>query len=466
MRVQWALALAMALAVAHAEGQSSAPILLTLKDAERFALSNSESLRIQDLRIQSAARRFTLGIRDYLPQIELGFATANGVNVGALDTPSSQLSVGLREPIYNGGRTAMRRSLARLELTLSRHSSEAARADVLNDVWDKYHQVLVLQAQKAVKQDAVAQMGKQLEIAQTERAVGMIREIDLLDVQLALSNQEMDLETTQNALDQAFYALKKTLGMSLEQQLELAGRVDSSYQGLRIDKSASWFFAIAQQNNSDLQAASYKVTRMEAEVSLARAQFLPQIGASVAVYVSGPGFPLQTPGFSVGLDISFPPAVAPVKAGGSTGMTGPSATASNTSLTADPFQSLTGFLDEVDAELSLQEARAAVRELSRDLRFQVDQLLTGYERQNRAIGLGRRSLEIEQKKIRILMVQVKDGSAIWSDLLKEQTQAADLEVKVLSDILALIRSERSLERLIGVEPGGLSRLMGERHADS
>jgi hypothetical protein len=50
--------------------------------------------------------------------------------------------------------------------------------------------------------------------------------------------------------------------------------------------------------------------------------------------------------------------------------------------------------------------------------------------------------------------------------LKEQAQASDLEVKVLSDILTLIRGERSLERLIGVEPGELVRLVGGNHEGS
>ena len=461
------LAFGTMLAIALPLAAQSVPLIsLTLKDAERIALSNSESLRIQNLRIQSASRRFTLGIRDYLPQLELGFATANGVNIGALDTPSDQLSISLREPIYNGGRTIVQRSLARLELILSQHASTMARGDVLNDVWDKYHQVLVLEAQRAVKEDALGQSRRQMEIAQTERGLGMIREIDLLDVQLSVSNQEMDLESTENDLEQAFYALKKTVGLSPEQQLELAGRIDSSYQGIRIDKPGSWFFAVAQQNNSDLQSASYKVTQMEAQVAMAHAQFLPQIGANVSVSVSGPGFPLQTPAFSVGLDISFPQSIAPVKSSGSGGMTGQSATSGNTSVTANPLQSITGFLDDIDAELSLQEARAAVRDLTRDLRFQVGQLITGYQRQTAAIALGRRSLDIEQKKIRVLTQQVRDGSATLSDLLKEQAQASDLEVKVLSDILTLIRGERSLERLIGVEPGELVRLVGGNHEGS
>jgi outer membrane protein TolC len=60
----------------------------------------------------------------------------------------------------------------------------------------------------------------------------------------------------------------------------------------------------------------------------------------------------------------------------------------------------------------------------------------------------------------VLLQQVQDGSATRSDLLKEQTQTAALEVQVLSDILVLIREERALEKLIGVEPGGLVRLVG------
>ncbi len=450
----------LALTITSLHAQASMPLSLTLSQAEKLALSNSDTLRIQDLKIQSSARRFALGVRDYLPQLELGFTTADTVNVAAQDSPSNQLSITVREPVYNGGRTATQRSLAQLQLTLTQHGAAIAREDVLNDVWDKYHQVLVLQSQRTVKLGALTQSRQQLAIAGTERGLGMIREIDLLDVELSVSNQEIDLQSTDTDLESAMYALKKSVGLSPDQDLTLEGKIDSNYEGISIGRSASDFFAIAQRNNLDVQSAGYKVTQMEAQLAMARSRFLPQIGASLSFSIAGPDFPLQTPSLVLGLDISFPEATAPVKGSASGGATGPTGATRNTSLTVDPLQSVTSGVDDLDAKLQLEEARAAVRALTKDLSFQIGQTISTYRRHMTTIGLERQTRDLEQRKLKILAQQVSSGSATRADLLKEETQAANQEVQLLSDILTLIRDERGLERLLGVEPGQLVRLAG------
>ncbi len=446
------------LAIPPLHAQTARALSLTLAQAESLALNNSDTLRIQDLKIRSSARRFALGIREYLPQIELGFSTADTVNVAAQDSASNQLSVTVREPIYNGGRTESQRSLARLQLTLTRHSSAIAREDVLIDVWDKFHQVLVLQSQRAVKLDALTQSRQQLAISRTERDLGMIREIDLLDVELSVSNLEIDLQSTDTDLESALYALKRSVGFSPAQDLALEGTIDSGYEGISIERPVSDFLAIAERNNLDLQSAGYKVIEMEAQLAMARSRFLPQIGASLSFSIAGPDFPLQTPSLVLGLDISFPEAAAPVNGSLSGGPTGPAANTRNTSLSVNPLQSVTGVLDELDAKLQLEEARAAVRALTKDVSFQIGQMISAYRRHTTTIGLERRSCDLQRRKLRVLAQQVASGSATRVDLLEEQTQAADQEVKLLSDILTLMRDERALERLLGVEPGGLVRL--------
>ncbi|HEY9594965.1 MAG TPA: TolC family protein, partial [Spirochaetia bacterium] len=301
---------------------------------------------------------------------------------------------------------------------------------------------------------------QQLDIARKEYELGISREIDLVGVELSVSNQEMDLETATNDLEQAVYAMKKTLGLSPDREIALEGSIDSHYQGLTIDRPASWFVTIATANNLDLQTAAFKVTQTEAQVAIARSQYLPQVDASVSFSLSGPGLPLQTPAVSLGLDVSFPQSVAPVKTSATGGVTGSSSTTRSLSVTADPLQSVTGYLDDVDALLQLEDARVALKRQTRDLSFQIGQLLSAYKRQNTAIRIGRRSLDLEEKKLRVLAQQVADGSATRVDLLEEETTAANLEVSVLSDVLSLIGTERTLEKLMGIEPGGLARLVG------
>jgi outer membrane protein TolC len=459
MRIPWVLIVA-ALTAAPVAAQPTETISLTLEEAEGLALSSSETLRLQGLALASAARRLSLGIRDYLPQIELAASSSDTVNVAAQDSRSSEVSVTLRQPVYNGGRTALQRSLSRLQLALSRHSLEVARSDVLNDVWERYHTVLVLEAQRAVKRDSLARSRQQLEISRKERELGMSREIDLLDVEIAVSGQEIDLEAADNDLEQALYGLKKSLGLSPGQDLVLEGSIDSRYQGMAIGRPVSFFTAIARENNLDLQSAAYAITEMEAKVSMARSLFLPQIRTSITLSLSGPGLPLQTPALGFGIDLSFPQTASPVEAGVTAQASGADSTSRGVTASAAPLQSVTSRLDDSDALLQLESARAAWKTQARDLDFQVGQLLSTYARQSTAIRIGRRSLDLEQRKLRIIGQQVEDGSATRMELLREETQAADREVQVLSDVLGLLKTERSLERLLGIDPGGLALIAG------
>jgi outer membrane protein len=458
MQGRW-LAVIAVLAAVRAAAQPTAALTLSIEEAERLALSNSDDVRIQGLQLQSAARRFELGVRDFLPQMQLGVSSSNTVNVGAQDSPSKQVSVTLRQPVYNGGRAVLQRSLSRLQLTLSRRSLESTRADLLNDVWDKFQGVLVLEAQRAVKNETLEHSRQQLQIARRERELGITREIDLLDVELSVSNQETALESADSDVEQALYALKKCLGLSPEQDLRLAGSIDSHYQGFTIGNPVSYFIGIARANNLDLQSAAFTVTQAEAQAAIARSQYLPQIDANLSLTLSGARLPLQTPGVSLGVDVSFPQSVAPVKTSVSGGMSGSSSTQS-ASMSAAPLHSVTAGLDDADAALQVEAARAALQVRTRDVDFQVGQLLAAYQRQNAAVQQGRRSLDLEEKKLRILSQQVADGSATRVDLLKEETQAADMEVQILSGVRTLLRTEKTLERLLGMEPGSLARILG------
>jgi outer membrane protein TolC len=331
---------------------------------------------------------------------------------------------------------------------------------VLNDVWDKFHALLVLQSQRAVKAEALSQSRAQRDIARTERELGMIREVDLLDVELSVSNQEIDLQSTDAALLDAVYALKKSVGLEPGQDIALEGSIDASYAGITIGRATEDFVAIAQAGNLDLQSAGYRVTQLETQLAMARNQYLPQVSANLSLSLSGNDFPLQTPAFTLGLDVSFPEPVAPVKASASGGATGASSSSRSASLTVDPFQSITAGLDQADARLQLEEAQAALRALTRDLRFQVGQLIATYRQHAARIELERQARGLLQRKLAILAQQVASGSATRMDYLKQQTDAADQEVRLLSDILTLFRDERAIERLLGVEPGDLVRLAG------
>jgi len=443
--------------------QPSSPVVLSLQVATNMTLRSSDALRIRELEGEAAEERYRSGIRDYLPQLQIGFTTSGTVNVAAPDSGCDELSVTVQQPIYNGGRTTKQRALARLQIQLSRHAYRAARADLLASAWDQFYQVLVLEAQLDVKRRYLAQSRAQLGIARTERSLGMIREVDLVDTELQATNQEIDLRSTERELVSARYTLKRTLGLSPDQELALTETIDTGYDGIDIDSPPSVLLPIAESQNLDLQTARFTVSQAEVQASLAKSRYLPQVSASLTLSVSGRGLPLQTPGMSLGFTVAFPESEAPARISLSRGVAFRQSTTENASFAINPFQSITGFLDEADARLELEAARSAAAALRKDIAFQIAQGIAGYQRQQQTTRLERRSIELERRKLEIMRQEVESGAATRVDYVKEEAIAAALEAQLLERVLTLLRNERALERLLGLDPGELPRAVGEVH---
>lgn len=455
---------AIAMSVGSLGAQSTAALRLTLSQAEQLALANSDALRVQRLKNESAAERVRLSVRAYLPQIQLGLTTGSTVNVGAQDSGTDELSLTVKQPLYDGGRTHMQRELSVLQLTLNRHTYRVARESLLSAVYAEFYQVLVLQAQRKVKEETLANTRRQLKIARAELKIGMVTEIDVLDTELSVSNQEIDLQSTESDLENATYSLQKSLSLSPDQPVALEGTIDSGYNGVAIRWKPQRFLSLAESHNLNLQNARYQVRKQQVQVRVARSEYLPQVSASVGITVSGQNFPLQTPGATFGLDISFPQPSAPVQASVSGGQSGATSANQNSSFTINPLQSITGGLDRADAENALEQARSQEKTLLRDLSFQIRQAISQYRRQQETIRLERQSVRLEHRKLAIMKQQLANGSTTYVDYLTEQATAENDQVQLLSDILALIKDERSLESLAGIAPGSLAALQGESSA--
>ncbi len=461
MRIVQAAVMMMLLAAHPVSAQSSSPMRLTLREAENMALRSADALRIQELQGEAAEERYRRGFRDYLPQLQLGFTTTGTVNVAAPDTACDELSVTLQQPIYNGGRSATQRALARLQIQLSRHAYRVARAETLASAWDRYYRVLVLEAQLAVKQRYLAQSRRELEIARTERVLGMIREIDLVDTELQATSQEIDVSATESDLVSARYELKKLLGLSTDRELALSETIDTSYEGMAIDEALASLLRVAERGNLDLQTARFRVSQAEAQASFARSRYLPRVSASLTLSVSGQGLPLQTPGMSLGLAIAFPESEVPASTSLSQGVIASQSATRNAALTLSPFQSIVGFLDEADARLELETARSSAASLRKDIAFQIAQGIAGNRRQRATIQLERRSVELERKKLEVMRREVESGAATRVDYVKEEAIAADREAQLLASLLTLLRGERAIERLLGLDPGELPQIAGD-----
>jgi outer membrane protein len=213
-----------------ARAQSTAPVQLTLKDAEALALKNHP----QVLAARATSQEFNQLVVEtrsaYYPTLE-GELTGSGGNpqgrIGAGALAASRLfdrlgaGVSLSQLITDSGRTPNLVASSRLQARASQQTYEATRYDVLLAVNQAYFNALRAQALVKVADETVA--ARQL-LADQVSALAKNKLRSQLDVSFAdvnVSEAKLLLLRAQSQVQAAFAELTRALGAQQESNYKL-----------------------------------------------------------------------------------------------------------------------------------------------------------------------------------------------------------------------------------------------------
>ncbi len=246
MLILCALAAAACLPAAAQEKRPlAAAQALTLEDAIRLALQrNPEVLitkeeleelkgKIQEVRSgaypQVSLRGYGLRLRD--PSI-LNSSSFDKVpedfRKALVPSPSNMFdfNVYVRQPLYNAGkvRTAVR--LAEEGLEEKNASIESVRQRLVYKVFEAFHNLLLMQANRQVVQETYRQRQKHLEQARARFENGVATEIDVLRSEVNVANMEPELIRAENRVLFARAALNNLIMEDLEAPTEAVGLLE------------------------------------------------------------------------------------------------------------------------------------------------------------------------------------------------------------------------------------------------
>ncbi|RPJ07147.1 MAG: hypothetical protein EHM28_08190, partial [Spirochaetaceae bacterium] len=147
------------------------------------ALAEASSQELDILRAQLAAQNYAynLGIRAFFPELSLGLSQNDTVNMNAVDSTSKSLFITLSQPIFDGGRMFFQRKIQRLSLSLEQYTYIKKREEVLDQAWQYFNNLILLQEKLKIQKTLYDISLKQLEISRKEYQVGAITEIELVD---------------------------------------------------------------------------------------------------------------------------------------------------------------------------------------------------------------------------------------------------------------------------------------------
>lgn len=420
------------------------PRAIELEEAVATALANSPDVAAAGHRI-AAARAAILEARSgFLPAISVSqsyaasnnpvqafmmtlnqrafdFADTDFNHPGTVDNFATRL-IG-RWRLYDGGRDAAGHDAAKLAAEAAEANLAAIRNTLVFEVTRAYYETLKTRRFVETAEAAVADRESSLALAESLRDEGAALETDALDADVALAAARADLISARSAQAVAEAILTNVVGVSRDERLTAAERMDDVSDVAADDELAE----LDYRRRPELVAAHKLVEEAEKRLRAARAGWLPRLSAFGGYNLDSGDFDDFADSWAAGASVEFD-----LFEGGRT----------------------QGAIARAQAELSAAEAEERRTELRMELDWQrsrhaVDESAARMLATAKAARQAERSLQITRERYR-------EGLALFTRVLGSETALADARQRRAAAVydyhIARAALERAGGRDVGAEP--------------
>lgn len=263
---------------------------LSVEDSVKLALVHNKMLQ-QTLEERTIAEGQIVSSRSaYLPNVGLSgqyrreelvpsfdIPDANGVpqhiQLGTLNNYSAALTV--TQPLFAGGAIRAQVELARLSSLLADQTVRAATQDVVYSTETAYYNLLVSQNLVNINTEEVRAAKAHLTDVEKKKAGGVVADFDVLRAQVELSNAEVSLIRSRNAINLARANLIKTMGVSQDSDFVLSDEFVFAPTTVSMEEAVKTAFT----NRPDLYSREYQIRQQREQLRLARSRYLPNVSA-------------------------------------------------------------------------------------------------------------------------------------------------------------------------------------------
>jgi outer membrane protein TolC len=424
-----------------------------LAAAISMALKNSRALAEYRLEQQVARAVQKLACRQFFPALELGISRDDSVVYDSPDSRSRRLSVGLRQLIYDGGRTRAGLERRRREIAQARFDLEAESEELIWNVITLYTEILEFRQKRQIQQETYSSAVLQHGIAREELRLGALTELEFLDFDIRLKNLELELERTDQEQRLLLFRFGRLLGSDPDAAPPVpAGRLNPDYNGFIPELDGDHWRGLALQRNPDLRKIRMRVQEQDELLRQAARSWLPEIRGSFSAFASGPEYPLSVPGFEAGVELHFQLPVLPMQAAGAVGKTSPEERSLAGSASFQVLEGLEDLYSKKLARLHLSQAAGDLDALMTEIAFKIRELLFNIGSLKKSLRLLREQLGIEVRRSRLQELRLALGQIKRIDVLDSELELARLSIELVGATVDLYNEEVSLLRLCG-QPG-------------
>jgi outer membrane protein len=270
---------------------------LTLEQAVAMAIDNNPGLRQADAQVEAADAGVLQSASGFLPKVSVSetwsktdnpmmvlgtklnqeivtpadFSPQTLNNPEAISNYNTRLSV--MQPVFNGGKEYIGRSQAKLSKEASVNQRERTRQETVYNVIKAYYGLLLAKAHLAAARQSLETSSANLRLAESRYQAGAVLESDLLRARVQTAEVREMVTNSENSVKLAAAALNFAMGVPQGNEYDISG--DLIPQELNTDLAG--LLAEAQQKRPDLAAVELNRQNAEKSISLAKADYLPNL---------------------------------------------------------------------------------------------------------------------------------------------------------------------------------------------
>ena len=210
----------------------------------------------------------------------LGVISTVGGGVSATER-SWNVDVVVRQVIFSGGRVPLQIRSADFQRDSSYYGFRNVIDQVIATVRTEFYQVLLNKALIGVQEESVNLLQSQLQDQQNRFEAGTVPRFNVLQAQVALSNQIPQLITARNTYRISQLQLAKTLGLDFDPHrgegapLEAVGELSYTPRAMLLTRAIE----LAKENRPFIKQQKAVVLSNQAQVGVARSDYFPHINA-------------------------------------------------------------------------------------------------------------------------------------------------------------------------------------------
>jgi outer membrane protein len=227
--------------------QTSGADSLSLEDAVRLVLAHNPSLKEAADSVAVFTARVTESRTALKPSLAGSLSYSRIGPLEVLDVPglgnfelypanNFDLHAGLRQLIYDGGRTKESIKLSTSEVASAEDHRDLMKRDLAFETAQLFDSILFLQESILVENDHVRDLNDHIQIARKKLAIGTGTELEVLNTQVRVVSAQNLIVDLENGLEKQELALRRLMGFETGASLKLRG--EFTYRSMALDPEA------------------------------------------------------------------------------------------------------------------------------------------------------------------------------------------------------------------------------------